>query len=401
MRVNSQENIKYLKLSPKLAGTLLVLLLLFISPFDQAAQNKKFTVVLDPGHGGKDPGTMGTKRYKNWHEKNIVLSVALKEGAILKEEAPDISVIYTRKTDVFVELHKRGEIANKADADLFISIHVNAASASAKGTETYLLGVHRNASNLAVSKLENDVILLEDNYEKHYSYNPNNPESIIGLTLMQEDFLDQSIKMAKILEKNFVNVGGRTSKGVKQAGFVVLHQSYMPAILTEIGFLSNTGEEDFLRTDEGQEKIAQSLAASIIKYKNELTQNGSSSVEIEDVTSENKVDDPIIDSSDTPENKIEEQTKDRIFEGVTFKIQIASGVKSIETKSQNFKGLKGVERIKTGSTYKYYFGKTSNYDEILKMRGKAKEVDYSDCFIVAFKNGEKVSVTDVINERTK
>lgn len=377
MRVNSQQNTKNTFHLFKWLILMSFLGFFYMIPGKVIAQTKKFTVVLDPGHGGKDPGTIGTQRYKNMFEKDIVLAVALKVGNILEKESPDIKVIYTRKTDVFVELHKRGEIANKADADLFISIHINSASPSARGTETYVLGVHRNASNLAVAKMENDVILLEDNYEKHYSYDPNNPESLIGLTLMQEEYLDQSIRMAKIAEKSFQDVGNRNSKGVKQAGFVVLHQSYMPSILTEIGFLSNNDEEDFLRSDKGQEKIANSIVNAVKKYKSEIEKNSIETTEI---------------ISETP-------SENRIFEGVTFKVQIATSSNDLETTPSNFKGLQGVEKVKSDKYFKYYLGNTSNYDEILELKEKAISKGYTDCYIVAYKGDVKVSVTEVLKSK--
>jgi N-acetylmuramoyl-L-alanine amidase len=415
MCVKSQQNIKNIFRLPKYLFLISIIGLIGLFPLKNFAQDKTFTVVLDPGHGGKDPGTIGTKRYNNLYEKDIVLSVALKVGAILEKELPDVNVIYTRKTDVFVELHKRGEIANKADADLFVSIHINSASPSAKGTETYVLGVHRNESNLAVAKKENDVILLESNYEKHYSYDPNDPSSLIGLTLMQEDFLDQSIKMAKIVENSFVNVGNRKSKGVKQAGFVVLHQSYMPSILTEIGFLSNVEEEDFLRSEAGQDAIAHSIVDGIKKYKSDLQSNGvyDSDSAVEEISEQIKTDDSSeineishVDLEQVSENKKIKSTnsnsntiKNRNFEGVIFKVQIASSINSMDTKAQNFKGLTGIERVKTGDHYKYYLGNTSNYDEILALKEKASKKGYSDCFIVAFKGKERVSVESVLKSK--
>lgn len=401
MWVNSQQNIKNVFLIPQKLVLIGLIGFLGLFPIENIAQNNFFTVVLDPGHGGKDPGTIGTKRYKTIFEKDIVLAVALKVGKILENEIPDIKVIYTRKTDVFVELHKRGEIANKADANLFISLHINAASPSAIGTETYILGVHRNASNLAVAKMENDVILMESNYEKHYSYNPNDPSSLIGLTLMQEDYLDQSIRMAKILEKNFSDIGNRHSKGVKQAGFVVLHQSYMPSILTEIGFLSNKEEEDFLRSDNGQEKIANSIVHAIKKYKSELEQNGvvESNVEIINNVKEETSEVVVLTEEKQSTETINTNKNNRIFEGIIFKVQITSSVKNIETKSTNFKGLKNVERVKSNKNFKYFIGKTSNYDEILKLKEKALSAGYSDCFIVAFKGAERIAVNDVLKSK--
>lgn len=351
--------------------SVLGLLLCFSAP-KLSAQEKVFTVVIDPGHGGKDSGTTGTKRYKNLYEKNVVLNVGLEVEKMLKEQMPDIKVILTRRDDTFIELKKRGDIANKADADLFVSIHANAASYKANGTETYVLGVHRNETNLAVAKRENDVILLEEDYEKHYSYDPHSPASIISLTLLQEDFLDQSIRIAKIMEDSFQNVGKRRSRGVKQAGFVVLHQTYMPSILIEIGFLSNKDEEDFLRNKKGQEKIAASIVSGIKNYKNELDKN---SVEVSHSTSSN---------SD-------------IYEGIDFKVQIASGSKKIETKSYNFKGLKNIERVKVDNFYKYYYGKTADYNLIKKLKEEAVSKGYTSAFIVAFKGKERLSVNKLLN----
>jgi len=344
--------------------------LVFIPLQRLQAQDKSFTVVIDPGHGGKDTGTTGTKRYKNKYEKNIVLAVSIEVEKLMKNELPDAKVILTRKKDVFIELKKRGEIANKANADLFISIHANAASYKAKGSETYVLGVHRNKTNLAVAKRENDVILLEEDYEKHYSYDPHSPASIISLTLMQEDYLDQSIRMATLVEKSFHDVGKRRTRGVKQAGFVVLHQTYMPSILIEIGFLSNNEEEDFLRKKSGQKKIAQSIVAGIKKYKEELDKNS--------VQTFKKVDTP------------------SIYKDVIFKTQIASSSNKIATKSYNFKGLKGIERVKVGKYYKYYLGSTSNYTKIKELQIKAIEKGYKSAFIVAFKGKERISINELL-----
>jgi N-acetylmuramoyl-L-alanine amidase len=350
----------------------IIFLAFFVLPFFDVqeinAQEKLFTVVIDPGHGGKDTGNLGTKRYKNKREKDIVLAVSLQVQQMIKKEMPDTKLILTRDKDVFIELKNRGAIANKADADLFISIHANAASFKARGTETYVLGVHRNKTNLAVAKRENDVILLEEDYEKHYSYDPHSPASIISLTLMQEDYLDQSIRLATIVEDTFITVGKRKSRGVKQAGFVVLHQTYMPSILIEIGFLTNKNEEDFLRKKNGRKAIAKSIVAGIKKYKQEL---------------------------DT--NKVERiLTESNIFKGVVFKTQIASSANKVSTKSYNFKGLKGVERVKVGKYYKYYLGKTNDYSLIKQQQILAVEKGYKSAFIVAFKGKERISINDLL-----
>jgi N-acetylmuramoyl-L-alanine amidase len=378
MWVISQQNPKNIMLSYKLFLLISFFSVGFIPLNHLYAQDKVFTVVLDAGHGGKDTGTTGTKRYKDKNEKDIVLAVALKVGNLLVKQIPDIKVIFTRKTDKFIELNKRGEIANKANADLFVSIHANAASYKANGTETYVLGVHRNATNLAVAKRENDVILLEKDYEKHYSYDPHSPASIISLTLMQEDYLDQSIRLAKIIEQSFAEVGKRHARGVKQAGFVVLHQTYMPSVLIEIGFLSNKAEEDFLRKSSGQQKIALSIVDAIKKYKTELDKN----------------------TVKTP--TIKQQAKDkRIFKDVIFKVQIASSSNKVSTKSYNFKGLEDVERVKVGNFYKYYLGKTSDYNAIKTYKEKAVEKGYTSAFIVAFKGNERISVSQLLKSASK
>lgn len=352
---------------------LLSIAFLILIPLQRVhAQDKTFTVVIDPGHGGKDTGTTGTKRYKNKFEKDIVLAVSLEVEKMMQAEMPEASVILTRDKDVFIELKKRGEIANKANADLFISIHANAASYKANGSETYVLGVHRNKTNLAVAKRENDVILLEEDYEKHYSYDPHSPASIISLTLMQEDYLDQSIRMASIVEKSFHDVGKRKTRGVKQAGFVVLHQTYMPSILIEVGFLSNKEEEDFLRKKSGQKKIAQSIVAGIKTYKKELDKN---SVQTIDIISE---------------------TTSAIYKGVIFKTQIASSSKKVSTKSYNFKGIKGIERVKVGKYYKYYLGATSDYNKIKELQEKAIKKGYKSAYIVAFRGKERISIADLL-----
>ena len=351
----------------KIVFSLIVVLISFSST-EIIAQEKSFIVVIDPGHGGKDSGSTGTKRYKDKNEKDIVLSVSLMIQDMMKKEMPDTKLILTRDKDVFIELAKRGEIANKANADLFISIHANAASYKAKGSETYVLGVHRNETNLAVAKRENDVILLEEDYEKHYSYDPHSPASIISLVLMQEDYLDQSIQLASIVEDSFEKVGKRKSRGVKQAGFVVLHQTYMPSILIEIGFLTNKAEEDFLRKKKGRKEIARSIVAGIKKYKKELEKN--------------KV---IVHTEDS-----------QIFNGIVFKIQIASSANKVATKSYNFKGLNGVERVKVGKFYKYYFGKTSDYNQIKKEKALAVQKGYKGAYVVAFRGKERVSLNKLL-----
>jgi len=347
-------------------------------------QNKDFVVVLDAGHGGKDPGKIAGK---NMFEKDIALKIVLEVGDLL-EKTKGIKVVYTRKTDVFVELKERGRIANKADANLFVSVHCNAHNTQAEGAETWVLGTHANKQNFEVAKAENAVILLEDNYKVNYKgFDPNSPESVIGLTLMQEEYLDQSILLASIIQNGFAENLNRTNRGVKQAGFVVLHQTYMPSVLIETGFITNTNEGAFLNSAAGQQKFAISIYDGILNYHKQL--------ELNTVSNERLVTN---NSSVKPNEKATEITSNKTNENVAFKVQIASGRSKIETKSYNFKGLNNVERVKIGSGYKYYIGNTSNYDEIEKLQQVAKSKGYKSAFIVAFENGNKVPLEQVFKK---
>ncbi len=346
----------------------LVFFIAFLTPFSGVSQQKKFVVVLDAGHGGKDPGKVGYRRIK---EKDIALKITLKIGKILSKNG--VKVIYTRKTDKFVDLHVRGKIANKAKADLFVSIHCNAHHSNAHGAETWVLGTSGNRRNFEVAKAENKVILMEDDYKIRYKgFDPNSPESFIGLTLLQEDYLDQSIQLASIIQKDFKGIR-RVNRGVKQNIFIVLHQTYMPSVLIETGFITNKAEAKFLKSSYGQNKMAKSISNSILKYINQLKSN---SVKIEQ---------PVLPTS-TKTPKPQKNTK-----GITYKVQIAFGRK-MSTKSYNFKGLKGIERKKSGKYYRYYYKSTSDYDTAKKNLEIAKKKGYKSAFIVGFKNGKKVKL---------
>lgn len=236
----------------------------FLMCVGSAVYAQNFKVVLDPGHGGKDPGAMRG----NFVEKKIVLDVALKVGELLKLDK-DFKVIFTRKTDVFVEVAERTKIANREKADVFVSIHVNAAkNTAATGAETYIMGISKNEANLDVAKRENAVITLEDNYQKHYEgYDPNRPESLIGLTLMQEQFIKQSIDLASKIQVRFKDEVMRTDRGVRQGPFWVLHSALMPSILVELGFISNKEEGEYLNSEAGKNELAKAIARAIRDYK--------------------------------------------------------------------------------------------------------------------------------------
>jgi len=329
----------------------------------------KFVVVLDAGHGGNDPGNIGN----GYREKNIALNIVLAVGKVL-ERHKDIELIYTRKTDVFYELYERAAIANKANADLFVSVHCDAwTKSSVYGASTFVLGLHKNAANLEIAKKENSVIFLEEDYEKNYGgFDPNSAESLLGLTLMQEDYLDQSILLASVVQDNFTNKLKRKNRGVKQAGFWVLHNTYMPSVIIETGFLTNKNEGAYLSSKKGQKQMASAISDAILKYKKSLNTSFDDSIIVEESPKELEYSVP---SSE-----------------IIFKVQIAAGSRKLETKSYNFKGLKGVTMESIGKGYKYYYGETSDYSEIKKQREEARKKGYSSCFIVAYKNGVKISV---------
>ncbi|MFD2245994.1 N-acetylmuramoyl-L-alanine amidase family protein [Pontibacter ruber] len=244
-----------------------VLLLCSSSKLEYRKDYKIRTVVIDAGHGGKDVGCNG----KSSHEADVALKLALQVGALIQQNLPDVKVVYTRKTDTFVELIDRAGVANKNNADLFISIHLNSGPSSAYGTETYTMGLHTTNGNLAVAKRENSVILQEDDYkEKYGGFDPNSPQSHIMFALHQSAYIDNSLRFAQKVEHQFKHKVGRSSRGVKQAGFLVLWKSYMPSVLIEAGFLTNPTEEKFLNDKAGQSYMASGIYRAFKEYKQEL-----------------------------------------------------------------------------------------------------------------------------------
>ncbi|MCF7560118.1 N-acetylmuramoyl-L-alanine amidase [Sabulilitoribacter multivorans] len=352
------------------------IILLTLSSFiskEETHNSKKFVVVLDAGHGGKDPGKPSKYGFK---EKDIALKIVLLVGKEL-EKNPNIKVVYTRKTDVFIELADRPKIANKANADLFVSIHCNAHHTQAYGTETYVLDVGNTNRNFEVAKAENEVIFLEDDYhEKYGGFNPNSPESFLAVSLAQEEYTDQSILLASLIEKNFANKIKRKSRGVKQASLWVIHQTAMPSVLIETGFVTNKSEGAYLNSSKGQQEISTSIVNAILEYKNSLVRN----------TGEDYAD--IVEEV---EEHINETPND-----IVFKIQIAASSKAIDTKPYNFKGLDSISRLKEGNLYKYFYGKTANYQDTKMLEEEAKRKGYTSCFVVAFKADKKIDLVDAI-----
>jgi len=351
-----------------------IFFILFFGTNKIQSQEKPFVVVLDAGHGGHDSGNRGN----GYYEKNIALSIALNIGKTL-EKTRGFKIIYTRKTDVFVDLIQRANIANKADADLFVSIHCDAfTSSQAFGAGTFVLGLHENERNFKVAQKENSVIFLEEDYEKNYDgFNPNDPESVISLILMQQTYLDQSINLASTIQKSFVENLNRKDRTVKQAGFIVLKYTYMPSVLVETGFLTNRSEGAYLNSSAGQVKMASAIAKAIINYKN----NRAASFETEAKT------------QITVNKSMSNLNRNDIY----FAVQISASRRKINLKSYNFKGLKDIWRTKSEKLYRYYTGKSFTIENAKKKLEEAKNKGYSNAFIVAYKGDKKISISDAVN----
>jgi len=335
------------------------------------SQEKIRKVVIDAGHGGKDPGALG----KNSREKDIALSIALKTGSYIEQYLPDVEVIYTRKTDVFVDLYVRADIANKKEADLFISIHCNAnPSSQPYGTETYIMGLHKSKANLEVAKLENAVIFNEENYADMYDgFNPNNDEDYIALTLFQTSYQENSTIMASKVQDQFRERVSLKDRGVHQAGFLVLYKTAMPGILVETGYLTNSRDENFLRTEEGQVYIASAIYRAFKEYKTEVESQGTGVV--------------IVDNNTVP---VEEKTDD-----VIFQVQFAVSKKKKEL--SKFKGLEGIQEYYHNGLYKYAVGNEITLNDATNLQNSMrKQKQYKDAFVIAFVNGQRVSVDEAV-----
>ena len=368
---------------------LFTFLFAFVS-FLTYSQSGVFRVALDAGHGAHDFGA----NYSGRVEKNINLAIVLKVGKIL-EKNPKIDVIYTRKTDVFIDLIERANIANRADANIFVSIHCNAnKNTAASGTETYVMGMSKVASNLEAAKKENSVITLEKDYkEKYEGFDPNSPETMIGMTLMQEEYLEYSISLASKIEDRFADLGKEIRHGgVKQAPFMVLHKAYMPRVLVETGFISNPTEGNLLNSEEGQDEISQAIADAIVSYKREYF-GADTTDDIRERTIKKIIEKPVKDTSSTIEKQ---PVANKDSSAAIFKVQLSASVKRVELISSNFKGLKNITMSSEGKYYKYMYGETSNYEEAKKLLQEAKSKGYDSAYLIAFKNGEMISVQDAI-----
>jgi N-acetylmuramoyl-L-alanine amidase len=430
------------------------LVLFSFTPFyTQTATVEPFVVVLDAGHGGHDPGNLGN----GYLEKNIALNIVLKVGELLGSNK-DIKVLYTRKDDTFIDLFVRGEIANKANADLFVSVHCDSHTSDAHGAGTFVLGLHANKQNFEIAKKENSVIYLEDNYETRYAdYDINAPESVIGLTIMQEEFLDQSIALAKMIQDNFSGKLKRNDRKVKQAGFIVLHQTFMPSVLVETGFLTNKNEGAYLNSNKGQLEMGTAIANAILKYKGATKANTSPVVvskkfDAADVqkktTAEAIVKEKLASEKVLAENKVVEKAKEPIGlsqeeievddtaivavpqsrdiitkainnEGikvtnekpvaeiketeqtatnVVFKVQLMASGKDLASDSDYFKGLNRISKEPYNKLYRYLYGETRSHREAEMMKSKAASSGFSTAYIVAYRDGVRIAIEEALKE---
>ena len=378
---------------------------------------KKFVLVIDAGHGGKDTGCVG----KISKEKNLTLNMALALGKMIERNCPDVKVIYTRKTDVFLELWQRAEIANKNKADLFISVHINALPGGkiARGFQTYTLGRGRNSGkkgiieNLEVAKRENSVIVMEKDYQQHYAgFDPNSPESNIMFEFIQDTYMERSVELAKFMQRYMCAATGRANAGAHQDNLAVLRLSSMPGCLLELGFISTSDEEQFMNSSEAPEKYARGFYNAFIAYKKKyfggsatpfLSEPETPSAPKTEQPPKSKIEQPVKDKTEPVKEPQSEVNKEQVSQSTAqkdapvFKVQVMADTKAVPVGSSRFKGLKDIDSYKEGGYYKYTIGSSTDYNEIYRLR-KSLLDKFPGAFIIAFKNGEKMDVNQAIRE---
>jgi len=375
------------------ASILVVIIHLFCSSSFFSQNTAIKTVVIDAGHGGHDSGCLGSSNY----EKHVCLTIALKLGDLIKSNFPNVKVIYTRDKDVFIELHERAAIANRNKADLFICIHANSASPSAYGAETYVLGLHKTESQKQVAERENSIIKLEQDKGARYKNIDLSPDALIAIQLQMSVYLNHSISFAEKLQSEFKSIG-RHDRGVRQAGFLVLHQTTMPSVLIETGFLTNPSEEKFLGSKDGQVQMANAMFRAFKRYKNKLEGiNDETSISNTNVNdSENKKEEIQEDSSKKSNstsgaNNVSTTTSDPA-DKVVFRIQFDMSDKSIPLNSNRFKGLSVLE-YKHDNMYKYATGNFVNdFNAANNYKNEVRKLGFSTAFVIAFLNGERINL---------
>ena len=393
-------------------GRKIVILLfsMFVVRLAMADGNRNFTLVIDAGHGGHDAGALGAMS----KEKNINLNVALAFGRYVEANCPDVKVVYTRKTDVFVTLHERANIANRNKADLFVSIHTNALpkGKQARGLETYTLGMNRAEENFDVAKRENAVILYEKDYKQRYEgFDPNSSESYIMFEFLQDKNMAQSVELAKMVQKRTCASADRANKGVRQAGFLVLRETSMPSCLIELGFITTFSEEQYLNTKQGVDALGYGIYQAFVDYRNKFDKS---------ITVPFRIGERMIEPQQSPQELVKDNTEQmpkqqgdetngkeeqkespadrRQNDGApVFKIQFLTATAKIRNGDKRLKGIAEYDYYVDGKTFKYTVGCSENYNEIYRLR-KTILYKFPQAFIIAFKNGERTDVVEAIRE---
>ena len=374
---------KHLKRPPKLlkpAVLALAIVAVFVSgaftPLEPA-----MVVVIDAGHGGKDPGNLGTGRY-SLTEKDVTLDVSNKLAEYIRKKMPDVKVILTRTGDSFPKLSSRVKIANNAEADVFISIHCDAfTTENARGCGTYVMGMHKTEESLNSAMRENASIFKEDNYEDNYDgFDPNDPDTYIALSLRQNVFLDNSLQLGSLIQNQFRDKVGRKDRGVRQAGYYVISFTSMPSVLVELGFLTNPNEEDFLQSEDGKTYMASALFRAFREYRN---------IHKPQITNE-----PIVEQAD----ELETEAKPQHADGVTFRVQIASSPTELDKSDPFFRGLQNVDMYLSGGQYKYTTGLFGVAEDAHVKKRELRDQGFSGAFVAAFKDGKRVPMSSILEE---
>ena len=370
------------------------LLVLLVSCFSllpsSAADKDKFVLVIDAGHGGKDAGACANRA----KEKNINLSVALAFGKLVEQNCSDVKVIYTRKTDVFIPLHERADIANRNKADVFISIHTNSVESrrAVSGMETYTMGMRRSDEKRSAAMRENEVITIESDYREHYAgFDPNVPESYIIFDIVNETNMAESVELAQLIQKNVCNTAGRPNKGVKQDAFLVLRETSMPACLIELGYITTASEAAYLTNQANVDKMGKGIYQAFVAYKNKRTQTSPTTPAR---PAQPATPTPPATQPTTPAQPATPATTTSV---PVFKVQIMATDRQLSPTDRQFKGLQGVDSYKEGNLWKYTVGASENYNDIKQLRKDILD-KFPQAFIIAFKNGERVDVNNAIEE---